>query len=68
VVYLKYLDFAARQHHTIPWYLYHLILLAAVTAPLLPAFLFFSASALAVYYAGLSGLVYSKRFIKIAIL
>ena len=68
VVYLKYLDFAARQNHTVPRYLNHLILLAAVTAPLLPAFFFFSASALVVYYVGLSGLVYSKRFIKMATL
>lgn len=68
VVYLKYLDFAARQNHTVPRYLNHLILLAAVTAPLLPAFFFFSASALVVYYVGLSGLVYSKRFIKMAAL
>jgi hypothetical protein len=66
VVYLKYLDFAVRQNHTVPSFLNRLILLAAVTAPFLPAFFFFSASALLVYYVGLSGLVYSKRFITIA--
>jgi len=67
VVYLKYLDFAVRSNHTVPSYLNILILLAAVIAPLLPSVVFSSTCALFVYYIGLSGLVYSKRFIKIAI-
>ena len=67
VVYLKYLDFAVRSNHTGPSHLNILILLAAVIAPLLPSVVFSSTGALFVYYIGLSGLVYSKRFIKIAI-
>jgi hypothetical protein len=67
VVYLKYLDFAVRSNHTVPSHLNFLILLAAVIAPLLPSVVFSSTGALFVYYIGLSGLVYSKRFINIAI-
>ena len=66
VIYLKYLDFALRKNHNIPENLNLLILLAALTAPLVPNFLFFSTFALVVYYVGLIGLVFSQRYIKIA--
>lgn len=65
VVYLKYLDFALRKNHTVSHHLSSLILLAAAGAPILPVCLFPSATGLIAYFIGLSGLVYSKRYIKI---
>lgn len=63
VVYLKYLDFALRKNHTVSIRMYRLILLAAVGAPILPAFIFPSTTGLIAYIIGLLGLIYSKRYI-----
>jgi hypothetical protein len=64
VVYLKYLDFALRKNHTISRKINFLILLPIVGAPIVPLYFFPSITGLAMYYLGLLGLVYSKRYIK----
>lgn len=63
-LYLKYLDFALRKNHTVSRRVNSLILLSAAGAPILPASLFPSATGLIVYFVGLLGLIYSKRYIK----
>lgn len=65
VVYLKYLDFALRKNHTTPRHLSNLILLASISAPILPTVFFPSTIGLIVYFIGLFGLVYSKRYTEI---
>lgn len=65
VAYLKYLDFALRKNHTVSRHLNSFILLAAVGAPIMPIYLFPSATGLIAYFSGLLGLVYSKRYLKI---
>ena len=65
VVYLKFLDYALRKNHAVSPNLNNLILLASVGAPILPTVLFPSGLGLVIYFTGLLGLIYSKRYISL---
>ncbi len=64
IVYLKYLDFCLRRDRTSFKALHKIILAASIIAPAVPSALHPSATGIAIYFIGLSGLIYSKRYIK----
>jgi hypothetical protein len=65
IVYLKTLDFSLRQNNAVSYQINLLVILSAFGAPFLPALLFPNVFALAAYFLGLAGLIYSTKYVSL---
>lgn len=63
VIYLKYLDYCTRKNRVAYRSVENLILVCACGSPVLPYYFFPNNIAIFTFYAGLLGLIYSKKFL-----